>query len=96
MTSLLFSSMQTDEKLDQIFSLRRLENHPAEGWECEYCITGLLLCKSLILQFPDEVIPAPPSSPTRYPTVCTPKAVGAPAPVTSGFAPFSGTTHLPL
>lgn len=31
MTSLLFSSMQTDEKLDQIFSLRRLENHPAEG-----------------------------------------------------------------
>lgn len=60
MTSLLFSSMQTDEKLDQIFSLRRLENHPAEGRECEYCITGLLLCKSLILQFPDEVIPAPP------------------------------------
>lgn len=51
--------MQTDEKLDQIFCLRRLENLRAEGWECEYCITGLLLCKSLILQFPDEVIPAP-------------------------------------
>lgn len=39
----------------------------------------------------------PPHSHTHtLPLVCMPKAVGALAPVTSGFAPFSGTTHLPL
>lgn len=66
----------------------------SEVWP--YCIRVTFSVWGWSLGGLDNVIPPPSTSPTRYPTVCVPKAVGALAPVTSGFAPFSSTTHLPL